>query len=223
MSDPYGESISSTSRGSGRTRKSAYAPANRIGAVFPDDVGRRQRQPPARVPIHQGDVYQDAAVILLLGGRDRVGQAELGSQPASGIGQNGEGKTVLHCGEVVLAHGLRGDPDEQRAALAHGTVQISPGLKLGDAVRAPAPAEEVDDQRAEGQQVGAAHDATRSVGQGKFRGLRANLQDSILYPRCVELRHRALADLEAFRLDKVSRVGRDLIELVLQFRHKGVL
>jgi hypothetical protein len=67
------------------------------------------------------------------------------------------------------------------------------------------------------------HDATRGVGQGKLRGLRANLQDSILNPRCVEFRHSALADLEAFRLDKVSRVGRDLIELVLQFRHKGVL
>src|ERR1700733_4780845 len=130
---------------------------------------------------------------------------------------------MLHGREVVLAHSLGGDPNQQRAALAHGGVEIPPGLKLGDTVRAPAPAEEVDDQRPEGQQVGAAHDATRGVGQSKLRGLRANLQDSILYPRCVEVRYRALADLEAFRLDKVSRVGCDLIELVLQFRHKGVL
>src|SRR5580658_7117835 len=32
---PYGESISSTSRGSGRTRKSAYAPANRMVPSLP--------------------------------------------------------------------------------------------------------------------------------------------------------------------------------------------
>ena len=99
--------------------------------------------------------------------------------------RNGEGKPVLHSREVVLPHGLWGDPNEQRAALAHRAVQIPPGLKLGDTVRAPAPAEEVDDQRPDRQQVRAAHDAAPSVGQGKLRGLRANLQDSILYPRCI--------------------------------------
>ena len=36
--------------------------------------------------------------------------------------QNGKGKPVLHRREVVLAHSLRGDPDQQRAALAHGAV-----------------------------------------------------------------------------------------------------
>ncbi len=113
------------------------------------------------------------------------------------------------------------DANEHRAALTDGSVQIPPRLKLGDAVRAPAPTEEVDDQRPQSQQVRAVYDAARCVGQGKFRGLGANLQDSILDPRGIELRNCALANLEALGLDKVPRVGRDLVELVLQFRHKA--
>ena len=58
--------------------------------------------------------------------------------------------------EVALALGLRADGDHERAALAQLAVEIAPGLELGDAIGAPAAAEEFDHQRAKGEQVGGA-------------------------------------------------------------------
>ena len=129
---------------------------------------------------------------------------------------------MLHSGKVVLAHGLRGNPNEQRTPLANRAIQVSPAFKLGDAVRAPAPAEKIDDQRAQSQQIWASDDAAGGVWKGKFRSLASQQAGSFLYPCRVEFRHRAFTYLKTLGLDKVPRVGRDLVELVLQFRHKAL-
>ena len=60
-------------------------------------------------------------------------------------------------------------------------------------------------------------------GSANSGAIEPNRQDSVLYPRRIEFRHRPLADLETLRLDKVPRVGRNLVELVLQFRHEAFL
>src|SRR5258708_4378377 len=85
---------------------------------------------------------------------DGVGQAEPFGDGSAMVGEEREGQVVLLDGEVVLAGGLGGDGDEQGSALAELGVEVAPGFELGDAVGAPAAAKEVDDERAEGEEVG---------------------------------------------------------------------
>jgi len=92
-------------------------------------------------------------VVAAVFGGDGVGQAELLGYGATGVGEQGEVERVLLEGEVVLAGGLGGDGDEECAALAELGVEFAPGFEFGDAVGAPAAAEEVDDQWAEGEEV----------------------------------------------------------------------
>src|ERR1700678_4803941 len=108
---------------------------------------------------------------------------------------------MLYRGKVILPHSLRGDPDQQSTAFAHRSVQVSPGFQLGDAVRAPAPAEEVDHQRSQRQQITAPHNSASGVRESKFRSFRADLKNSVLGPRRIEFCHRTLADLEALWLN----------------------
>ena len=156
-------------------------------------------EPPTAIAVDQRDVYQDAAVVLLLRRRDGVGQAELRRQPAARVRQHGETQPMLPRGKVILTHRLRRDADEQRTALAHDGIEIAPTLKLGDAVRAPAAAEEIDDQGPNGQQIGAAHHVPGGIGQGEVRGPRADRENPVLHPRRVKIGHCTLANLKPLR------------------------
>jgi len=60
---------------------------------------------------------------------------------------------VLLDGEVVLARELGGDGDEESSATADGRECSLPGLEFGHAVGTPAAAEEVDDKRADAEEV----------------------------------------------------------------------
>jgi hypothetical protein len=74
---------------------------------------------------------------------------------------------VLLESEVVLAGGLGGDGDEEGVASAELGLEVAPGFKFGDAVGVPAAAEEVDDERAESEEIGG---ADGFVGEGIFEG-----------------------------------------------------
>jgi len=122
---------------------------------------------------------------------------------------------VLAGHEVALAVGLRADGDQQRAALAQLRVEVAPGLEFGDAVRAPAPAKELDYQRAKGEQVRRADEATSCVVEGE---LRASAPAAGCGPRCTgeKLRDGALAYGKTLGLHQLACVGGNLVELVLK-------
>ena len=67
-------------------------------------------------------------------------------------------------GEVVLAGKLGRDGDEQSAALADGGEGGLPGFELGHAVGTPAAAEEEDDERADGEEVGGVNEPVVGAG-----------------------------------------------------------
>ena len=104
-------------------------------------------------------------------------------------------------------------------ALAELAVEIAPGFQLGDAVGAPAAAKELDDQRAEGEQVGAAHQAAGGVVEGELGRECADGQDAVFDAGGEELRDGALADGQALGLHQLAGVGGDLVELVLKGGH----
>ena len=83
-----------------------------------------------------------------------IGEAELLGKGAARVGEDGKRERVLADHEVALAAGLRADGGEQRAGLAEARVEVAPGLKLGDAVGAPAAAKEVEDEGPKGKKVG---------------------------------------------------------------------
>lgn len=83
-------------------------------------------------------------------------------------------------GEAVLTSGLRGDGDEQGTAFAEFGLEVAPGFEFGDAVRVPTSAEEVDDQRADGEEIDGVDGFTgESVLQGEGRSLCSDLQDTV--------------------------------------------
>ncbi len=110
-------------------------PGEQYRPVLANDISCRQRKPPTGVPIHQRDIHQDAAVVLLLRGSDGIRQPELGSQAATGVREHREGEPMLHGGEVVLTNRLRRNPNQQRPAFSNRGIQISPRLKFSHAIR----------------------------------------------------------------------------------------
>ena len=121
--------------------------------VLLDDEGGGQRQPPALVAVDERNIDEDGAVVEAERLGDCVGDAELRGDGAAGIRKNGECERVLLDEEIVLARELRADGDEQRAAFANFRVERLPGFEFGDAVGAPAAAEKIDDEWAEGEEV----------------------------------------------------------------------
>jgi hypothetical protein len=180
-----------------------------------DDVGRGDRELPAFVAIDEGDVEQDAAVVAAEIVGEGPDEAELLGEGAAGVGEEREGDAVLGGGEVALALVLRGDADDEGAAFAEGGVEVAPGFELGDAVGAPASAEEIDDEGAEGEEVGGADDFAGEIGQGEGGGSGTGGEDAVLYTRAEELFDGALADSEALGLDEGAGLGGDVVELVL--------
>ena len=132
-----------------------------------EDKGGGEREAPglfalvSLIPVDEGEVHQDGTEVGAHGLGDGVGDAEGGGEAAAGVGEDGEGERVLLDEEVVLARELRGDGDEQRAGSAvFGRAEFGidglPGFELGDAVGTPAAAEEVEDDGAEGEEIGRA-------------------------------------------------------------------
>jgi len=119
-------------------------------------VGGGDGQAPARLSVEEGEVDEDGLEVVLVVLGDVVDEAELLGELGCGVMEQGEGKAVLLGGEVGLALGFGADGDEQGAALADLAVEVAPGFKLGDAVGAPAAAEELDDQGPEGEEIAAA-------------------------------------------------------------------
>jgi hypothetical protein len=188
-------------------------------ALWRQDVGGWQGQLPALVPVDERDVQQNAPVVALQVRRDGPDEAELFGDGAARVGEEREGDAVLAGGEVALTLGLGRDADDQGAALAQTRVQVAPGLELGDAVGAPASAEEIHNHRAEGEQVSGTNDLAGKVRQGEAGGSRADGEDAVFDAGREQLLDRAFADGEAFGLNQGPGLGGDLVKLVLEVRH----
>ncbi len=136
---------------------------------------------------------------------------------APGSESRGIVEAVLLEGEVVLAGGLGGDGDEERVASAEFGLEVAPGFEFGDAVGVPAAAEEVDDEGAEGEEVGGVDGFVGAgVFEGEGRGLGADLQDAVFDAGVEEVGGGLFGDGEALGLDEGSGVLGDAVELVLQ-------
>lgn len=188
-------------------------------ALGRDDVSGGLRQLPALVAVDEGDVEEDAAVVALEVFGDGPDEAELVGDGAAEVGEEREGDGVLAGGEVGLALRLGGDADDHGAALAEAGIKGAPGFEFGDAVRAPAAAEEINDEGAEGEQIGGANDFAGEVGQGEGGGLGSDGQNAVFNAGGEELLDGAFADGEAFGLDQVPGLSGDFVELVLEVRH----
>ena len=145
------------------------------GIVLADDEDGGKREPPAgfggvvvaEAGVVEGDVDEDRLEVTAVIRGDGVGDAELLGDGGTGVGEEREGQGVLLEGEAVLAGGLGRDGDEESAASAEVGLELAPGLELGDAVGVPAAAEEVDDDGAEGEEIGG---ADGFAGEGVLEG-----------------------------------------------------
>ena len=144
-----------------------------------DYISRGQDESPALIAVDEGKIHEDAAVVLLMEWRDGVGESELLADLATFVEEEWEWDGVLVPGEVTLADGLRRDGNDQASALAHNRIEIAPGFELGDAVRAPASAKKIQDDRADGEQVCGPYQTPRRIGQGELRHLRADGQNAV--------------------------------------------
>ena len=190
------------------------------GAVLADEEGGGQRQGPAGVGgvvvgeacVGEGDVDEDGAVVAAVRRRDGVGEAVLGGYGGSGIGQDGEGQGVLAEGKVVLARGLGGDGEKKSSAASQGGVEVAPELELGDAVGAPATAEKIQNDGAEGEDVGQVDGLAGSgVGEGEIGRGGAGGENAVLNAAGEKLCGGGLRDGEALGLDEGSGVAGDAV------------
>ena len=108
------------------------------------------------------------------------------------------------------------DGDHETFVLAEGAVEVAPGFELGDAIGAPAAAEELDDEGAESEEIGGTDELAGCVVEDELGGDGANGQDFFFDAGGEELFDGAFADGKALRRDKVAGVGGDLVELVLE-------
>jgi len=179
--------------------------------------------------VDEGQVDEDRAEVGAHRVGKRIGDAELGGEGAAGIREYGEGERVLLHEEVVLARELRRDGDEQRTAFANGGIEGLPGFELGDAVGAPTAAEEIDDERAEGEEVvGADELAAGGCGEHGGGGGReseagcsgADGEDARLDAVGEEVVDGSVGDGEALGLHEGAGLGGDGVELGLEIgRH----
>ena len=190
-----------------------------------DDEGAGERKAPAgfggvvvaEAGVVEGDVDQDGLKVAALLGRDGVGEAEARGDLTAGIGEERKPQAVLVEREDVLAQGLRGDGDEERIATADFGVQVAPGFEFGDAVGVPAAAEEVDDERAEGEEIAGVNGlACACILEGKRRSRGAGLEEAVLDAGSEEFGDGAVGEREALGLDEGADVLSVLVELVLE-------
>ena len=143
---------------------------------------------------------------------DGVGDAKLGGDCGAGVGEDGEGEGVALDGEVVLAHELWGDGDQERAAFAKEWEGCLPGFKLCHAVRTPAAAEEGDDQRTKGQEVGGTDELAAGVFEGEGGGWSADGEDRVFDAGGEQVVDCVVGDGEAFGLDEFAGLRGDGVE-----------
>src|SRR3984885_2465230 len=132
------------------------------GVGLIDDEDGREREAPAclggvviaEAGVVEGDVDKNGLVVAAEVWRNGVGYAKSLRDSGAGVGEQRILQAVLFERESVLTSGLRGYGDEDGAALAEVGVQIAPGFEFGDAVGIPTATEEVDDERAEGEEIG---------------------------------------------------------------------
>jgi hypothetical protein len=201
----------------------SFAEEDGVGAV--DDEDSWEWKTPtgfggvvvAEACVVEGNVDEDGLIVAAEVVRYGVGDAKLLSESSSGIGEQRIGKAVLLESEAVLASGLGRNGDEESTTLAQIRVEVAPGFKFSDTVGIPTAAEEVDDERAEGEEVGG---TDRFVGEGVFEcegwSLRPGFQDEVLDTSVEEIFGRLFGDRETFGLDECTGVLRDAVELVLE-------
>src|ERR1700677_2664400 len=133
---------------------------DRVGLVDDEDGGEGKSPTGlggvviAEAGVVEGNVDEDGTVVAAMRFGDGVGDAEFFCDDGAGVGEKRIAQAVLLEGEVVLAAGLGRDADEDCTIPAQLGVQVAPGFEFGDAVGVPAAAEEVDDEGAEGEEVG---------------------------------------------------------------------
>jgi len=201
----------------------SFAEEDGIGAVDYEDS--REWKPPAdfggivvaEASVVERNVDEDGLIVTAEVLRDGVGDAELLGQGGTGVGEQRVGEAVLFEREVVLTRGLGGDGDEKCAIFAETSVEVAPGFEFGNAIGVPSAAEEVDDERAEGEEVGGV-DGLMSEGVFKRedRSLRSGLQDPVLDTGVEEIFSRFFRDGETFRLYEGTGILRDAVKLILE-------
>jgi len=138
----------------------SFCKEDAVGLVDDEDAGEREAPAGlggiviAEASVVEGDVDKDGLVVAAEVLRNGVGYAKSLCDGGAGVGEQGVLQAVLLESEGVLASGLRRDGDEDGAAFAEVGVQVAPRFEFGDAVRIPAATEEVDDERAECEEVG---------------------------------------------------------------------
>ena len=94
---------------------------------------------------------------------------------------------------------------------------VAPELQFRDTVRAPAAAKELDNQRAEREQIGGANRLSRErIGQGKLRHADASAKNTVFNAGGEELGGMLLRDCQALRLNQGARVLGNAVEFVLK-------
>jgi hypothetical protein len=171
----------------------------------------------AEAGVAKRDVDENGLEVAAVCLGDGVGDAELFCDDGTGVREERVAQAVLLVGKAVLASGLGGDADEDGTFLAEVGVEVAPGFELGDAVRVPATAEEVDDKGTEGEEIGRVDGL---VGKGVFesegRGLRPDVQDAVFDAGVEEVCGRSFGDGETLGLDEGAGVLRDAVESVLE-------
>jgi len=186
------------------------------GVVLPDDEGRRKRETPALIAIDKRNVDKDGAIMQPQRLGNRVGNPELGGEEGAGVGQHGEAEPVALDGKVVLPYKLRRNRDQQRTAFAELRVEDLPGFELRHAVRAPAAAEELDDERPKGEEVAGADGFAAGVLELEGGRGRADVEDRALNAGGEQVVDGVVGDGKALGLDEFAGVRGDEVELVLE-------
>src|SRR4051812_22805658 len=125
-------------------------------AVFSDDVGSGNWETPALFAVNEGEIDEDGEVVVAVVFGDGVDKAELLSDGVAGVGEHREGEAVLADHEVTLAFSLWRNCDEECAGFAELAMENAPSLEFCNAVGTPAAAEELDDERAQGEEIAGA-------------------------------------------------------------------
>jgi hypothetical protein len=182
-----------------------------------DNEGGGQGETPGVVAIDEGDVDEDGAVVEAEGLGDGVGDAEGVREMGAGVGEDGEGEVVVLDGEVVLAGQLRGDGNEECTAITDGGEGSLPGFELGHAVRAPAATQKINDEGADGEQVGGADElAVDGVGKREGRGRGADGEDAVFDAGGEQFVDGCVGDGETLGLDESAGLRGDAVELGLE-------
>jgi len=199
------------------------------GAVLTKDEGGGKREAPGCVGspvvacagVGERNVDEDGTEVGAGFWGNGIGEAELRGEVGMAVREQRKSEVVLLGGEAVLAFGLRGDGHDKGAGAAEIGKEIAPGFELGNAVRTPAAAKEIEDERAKREQVSGGDElAGGGVGKVEERGRVADLENAIFDAGGEELCGGVFGDGEAIGLHEIAGAGGDGVELVLEAGHR---